>query len=223
MISNLRQVFIVLFLCFCVAKMNSQTQNEESKQTKDNSHSFFYKYRADNVFTTALGTAVINGDYQDPLFEFYGQVGYKRYINPFVNINFTYNKFNLAYKNINNNGFMSFDLNVESTIMPDNFFSPFVFAGAGINASNHFAETGMKVQGGFGIEYIVLEDFGVKLFTDYNHTFSDELDGKVYGKANDVFWRIGFGVNYYFGNDNKKSKIPSDVPTIINSNPIIHK
>ena len=156
------------------------------------------------------------------MFEFYGQVGFKRYINPYVNINFTYNKFNLAHKNVSNDGFMSFDLNVESTIRPDSFFTPFVFAGIGINASNYFKETGMKIQGGLGLEYIILEGFGLKLFTDYNHTFSDELDGKVFGDANDVYWRIGFGVNYYFGNSNKKPKISSDEPTIINSNPIIH-
>ncbi len=222
MISNFKQVSLVLFLCFCTAQVCAQIQNEASKQTKEKSHTFFYKYRADNVFTAALGTAVINGDYPDPLFEFYGQVGYKRYINPYVNVNFTYNKFNLAHKNISNNGYMSFDLNVESTIMPDRFFTPFVFAGAGLNASNYFEATGMKIQGGLGVEYIVMADFGIKLFTDYNHTFSDELDGKVFGDANDVFWRIGFGLNYYFGNSNKKEKIPSNEPTIINSNPIIH-
>ncbi|MBQ0788576.1 MAG: Curli production assembly/transport component CsgG [Oceanihabitans sp.] len=221
-ILNLKQVLSVLVLCLCTAQVCSQNQNEASKQPKDNSHAFFYQYRADNVFTAALGTAVINGDYQDPLFEFYGQVGYKRYINPYVNVNFTFNKFNLAHKNSSNNGFMSFDLNVESTIMPDRFFTPFVFVGAGVNASNYFAATGMKIQGGLGVEYIIMEDFGIKLFSDYNHTFSDELDGKVFGKANDVFWRIGFGVNYYFGNSNKKKKIPRNESTIINSNPIIH-
>ena len=222
MISNFKQAFLFLFLCFFTAQVRAQTQNEASKQTKDKAHAFFYKYRADNVFTAALGTAVINGDYQDPLFEFYGQVGYKRYINPYVNVNFTYNKFNLAHKNSSNNGYMSFDLNVESTILPDRFFTPFVFAGAGLNASNYFAATGMKIQGGLGVEYIVMADFGIKLFTDYNHTFTDELDGKVFGKANDVFWRIGFGLNYYFGNSNKKKKIPANEPIIINSNPIIH-
>ncbi|WP_193787290.1 Curli production assembly/transport component CsgG [Lacinutrix himadriensis] len=222
MILYLKQSFTVVFLCFCFSQVHSQTKTEVSKQPKENSHAFFYQYRANNVFTAAVGTAVINGDYQDPLFEFYGQVGYKRYINPYVNVNFTYNKFNLAHKNISNNGYMSFDLNVESTMMPDSFFTPFVFAGAGVNASNYFTTTDMKIQGGIGVEYIIMEDFGIKLFTDYNHTFSDELDGKVFGDANDVYWRIAFGVNYYFGRTNKKSKIPSDVPTIINSNPIIH-
>ncbi|WP_452225987.1 Curli production assembly/transport component CsgG [Lacinutrix cladophorae] len=223
MISNYKQLFIIFFLCLFVLQSSAQNKNEEDKETINKSHDFFYKYRGDNVFTAALGTAVINGDFPDPLFEFYGQVGFKRYINPYVNANFTYNKFNLAHKNISNTGYMSFDLNVESTIMPDRFFTPFVFAGAGINASNYFNETGMKIQGGFGIEYIIMEDFGVKLFTDYNHTFSDDLDGKVYGKANDTFWRIAFGLNYYFGNSNKKQQIPEDAPTIINSNPIIHK
>ncbi|MBU2940274.1 Curli production assembly/transport component CsgG [Lacinutrix sp. C3R15] len=223
MILQLKQVLTALFLCFCFTQVSGQNQNVTDKELKDKSDISLTKYRADNVFTSALGVAVINGDYPDPLFEFYGQVGYKRYINPYVNVNFTYNKFNLAHKNIVNNGYMSFDLNVESTLMPYKLFTPFVFAGGGINASNYFLETGLKIQGGFGVEYLVLEDFGVKLFTDYNHTFDDDLDGKVYGKANDIFWRIGFGVNYYFGIANKKNKIPAETKTIINSNPIIYK
>ncbi|MFD2541073.1 Curli production assembly/transport component CsgG [Lacinutrix gracilariae] len=220
---QLKPVFAVLFLCFCFTQANAQTQNEEDKELKDNTEITLQKYRADNVVTAALGIAIINGDYSNPLFEFYGQIGYKRYINPYININATYNKFNLGYKDVINKGYMSFDLNVESTLMPYKLFTPFVFAGGGINASNHFLEKTLKLQGGLGVEYLVLEDFGVKLFTEYNHAFEDNLDEKIYGNANDAFWRIGFGVNYYFGIANKKNKIPAETKTIINSNPIIYK
>ena len=74
---------------------------------------------------------------------------------------------------------------------------------------------------GFGLEYIVTESIGVKLFTDYNYVFSDLVDGKEFGDSDDTFWRIGFGINYYFGNSKKKKEHISG-PSIINSNPIIH-
>ena len=210
----LRIIIFILISSSC--SLGYSQENESAKH-----HTFFYMYRGDNVFTGGLGTAVMNGDFDDPLFEFYGQVGYKRYVNPYINVNLSYHKFNLAFKDEANNGFMSFDLNVEGTLMPDNQFTPFVFGGFGLNASNYFKQTDLKVQGGFGVEYLVLEGIGLKLFTDYNYVLSDVVDGKEFGSANDVYWRIGFGMNYYFGYT-KKDKIPSSAPTIINSFPIIN-
>jgi curli production assembly/transport component CsgG len=216
MIFFFKKALIIILVCF-TGIIYSQTEVKPS--TKSNS--FFHLNRGENVITAAIGMAVINGDYPDPLFEFYGQIGYKRFINPFLNINFTYNKFNLAYKDVANNGFMSFDINAEGLLLPDKPFSPFVFAGVGLNASNYFEQSDVKSQIGFGLEYIVAEGIGVKLFTDYNHVFSDLVDGREFGASDDVFWRIGFGINYYFG-DSKKRKEPITGPSIINSNPIIH-
>lgn len=220
MIPSLKRIFTVLFIG--ISSITSFSQTEENKSMEDNSHTFFYMYRGDNVITGALGVAVMNGDYPDAIFEFYGQFGYKRYLNPFINVNLTYSKFNLAFKDIVNNGYMSFDLNLEGTLRPDNAFTPFVFGGFGLNASNHFKQTDLKTQVGVGVEYLVLEGFGIKLFSDYNYVFSDLVEGKEYGDTDDVYWRIGFGFNYYFGYT-KKNKIPNNVPTIINSHPIIRE
>lgn len=115
---------------------------------------------------------------------------------------------------------MSFDINAEGLLMPDKPFSPFVFAGFGLNASNYFKQSDIKSQVGFGLEYIVSEGLGVKLFTDYNLVFSDLVDGREFGNTDDAYWRIGFEINYYFGNSKKKEPISG--PSIIKSNPIIH-
>jgi len=216
MIAFIKKTLIIILVGF-TGLIYSQTEGEPNSK----SNSFFHLNRGDNVITAAVGTAIINGDFPDPLFEFFGQIGYKRFITPFLNINFTYNKFNLAYKDVANNGFMSFDINVEGLLMPNKPFSPFVFAGIGLNASNYFKQSDIKTQMGFGLEYIVTESIGVKLFTDYNYVFSDLVDGKEFGDSDDTFWRIGFGINYYFGNS-KKKKEPISGPSIINSNPIIH-
>ncbi|MBN4084922.1 Curli production assembly/transport component CsgG [Flavobacteriaceae bacterium AH-315-B10] len=180
--------------------------------------------RDKNAISIAVGTSLINGDYPDGLYEFYGHVGYKRFFSPYTNINIGFNKFSLANDNdLFKEGFMSFDFNLEFYILPYSKFTPFVFAGGGINASDDFESTATKAQGGVGIEVLPNGSVGFKLFAEFNQVFTDELDGNISGKANDGFLRIAFGVNFYFGEPNKRKKTKDDVPTIINTNTIDNK
>lgn len=216
-----KQFFLQLFTCMFIGmfpiNLKAQTFPDSIKIKKTG----FYDLRGINVFDIGAGTSVINGDFIDPQFEIYFHVGYKRYLIPHLNVNVSYNKFNLAFVDIYNEGFMSFDLNLEATLLPHHKFSPFIFAGAGYNASNYFKQTAMKYQGGGGIEYIPVDDIGIKLYTDYNYVTSDELDGLIAGASDDTYFRIGLGLNYYFGGTKKKSKIHKNQPSIIKSNPII--
>ena len=218
MIAKHYPIKLLLMLLFGIFQLSAfaQTSNNliESKKME------FYELRGNNVIDIGAGTSVINGDLVNPKFEIYFHIGYKRYISPYLNINFSYNKFNLAYVDVYNEGFMSFDLNLESTLLPHTRFSPFVFAGAGYNASNYFKQTAVKFQGGAGLEYIVTDGLGLKLYTDYNYVMSDELDGLIAGASDDTYFRIGLGINYYFGRGHKKAKILKDEPSIINSNQI---
>ncbi|NRA92326.1 MAG: hypothetical protein HRU26_06505 [Psychroserpens sp.] len=59
---------------------------------------------------------------------------------------------------------------------------------------------------------------GIKLYTDYNFVFSDELDGLEAGGSDDTYFRIAVGVNFYFGGYKQKQEILEGVPTEINSN-----
>lgn len=214
------QIILVIIVCLFSRDVFSQEANNATV-TKTEKSFKFYEYRGTNTLELAAGTSIMNGDLTEPLFEISSRIGYKRFITPHLNINFSYNKFNLAYKDIYNEGFMSFDMNLEGLLRPNHKFSPFIFAGGGYNAANYFEQTATKVQGGIGIEYIVTKKVGVKLFSDYNYVFSDELDGVVFGDADDVYWRILVGVNFYFGGENRKEKLLKGQPTIINSNPII--
>ncbi len=214
---NFLRLLIWVFIGMCHLYIKAQTTSDSTKIK----NLAFYDLRGNNVLDIGAGTSVINGDLSDPQFEVYFHAGYKRYLFPHLNVNIGYNKFNLAYKDIYNEGFMSFDLNLESTLFPHHKFSPFIFAGAGYNASNYFKQTAIKYQGGGGIEYILNEGIGIKLYTDYNYVMSDELDGLVAGSSDDTYFRIGFGMNYYFGGTKKKAKILKNQPTIINSNQII--
>ncbi len=214
---NIGKLFFLMVFGIVHLSLNAQTESNSSNKQKIE----FYELRGNNAIDVGAGTSVINGDLVDPKFEIYFHVGYKRYILPYLNINVGYNKFNLAYTDVYNEGFMSFDLNLESTLMPHNRFSPFIFAGGGYNASNYFKQTAFKFQGGGGVEYIVSEGLGLKLYTDYNYVLSDELDGLIAGASDDTYFRIGLGINYYFGGGTKKAKILKDQPSIINSNQII--
>lgn len=211
--------FISILCLFYISVCSySQTDTSSNNQTSQFPNIDFYRYRGANVLDIGLGTSIMNGDFTHPILEIYSHVGYKRFIKPYLNINVGYNKFNLAYRNIFNNGYMSFDLNVETVIFPNNRFSPYAFAGAGVHASNYFKQVDSKLQGGLGIEYIVFENLGVKLFSDYNHVFSDEVDGKIFGASDDIYWRIACGVNYYFGGKKQLEKLLKRYPSVIKTN-----
>ena len=202
-------------LLFSALYLNSQT-NESAE-----SRSFKSEIRGKNVVSLGLGSSIMNGDYEDPKFEIYGHIGYKRAITSHLNINFGYHKFNLAYKEVFNEGFMSFDANLEWLFTPDNNFTPFLYGGGGLNASNYFNQTDAKVQVGGGIEYLFTDNLGLKLYADYNYLFVDTIDGLIAGNSDDVYWRMAVGLKIYFGNGKRKTKVKSNEPTIINSNPII--
>lgn len=221
MVKKVSQIYCGILVAVIIGfqTINAQeTALDESLNELPNTD--FYDFRGTNAVDIAVGTSVMNGDYTNPIFEIYTHFGYKRFIIPYVNVNIGYHKFNLAYKDLFNEGFMSFDLNVEAMPFPNERFTPFIYAGGGINAANYFTQVASKIQGGLGIEYIAYEGLGLKLYADYNHVFSDELDGKIYGEADDVYWRIAFGLNFYFGGAKKKEKILEKYPTIIKSNPI---
>ncbi|WP_084205887.1 outer membrane beta-barrel protein [Psychroserpens mesophilus] len=214
-----RKTLLVLFLIPILGYAQDEASETNNEVKIINAYKTeFFDLRGTNAFDVALGTSVINGDFVDPMFEIYSHIGYKRSITPHFGIDIGYHKFNLAFIDIYNEGFMSFDFNLELTVLPHNKFSPFVFAGAGLNASNHFKETANKFQGGAGLEYIVSENIGVKLYTDYNYVLSDTLDGLEAGDSDDTYFRLALGVNFYFGGSKMKSKKLKDQATVIDSN-----
>ncbi len=140
----------------------------------------------------------MNGDFANPEQEFSVRLGYKHYIKPYLNINFNYNRFNLANEGVFNDGFMSFDLNAEVNILPYDTFTPYVFGGFGTNAFNNFDSIDPKLQIGLGFEYLVSNNIGISIYGEHNYVFNDELDGLDIGKNDDMFYRVGAGLNVYF-------------------------
>ncbi len=214
---------IILALCllsipFLAIAQEEVTDNEDKNQIKKTFKTEFYDLRGTNAVDIAVGTSVINGDFVDPMFEIYSHIGYKRHFTPHLGVDFGYHKFNLAYIDTFNEGFMSFDLNIELLLLPHHEFSPFLFLGGGLNASNHFKQTANKFQVGCGVEYIATDTIGLKLYTDYNYVLSDELDGLEAGESDDTYFRLAVGVNFYFGGSTQKAKKLNGQATVIDSN-----
>jgi len=211
----------VVFSLVFIQKINTQEKPKNSKLITFNKI-YNSEVRGTNALSLAGGTAIPNGDYSDAAFDIYMHIGYKRFLGPYINLNVGYNKYNLVYKDISNEGFMSFDANLEIMPFPKSIFSPFIFGGGGLNAANYFVTTDYKLQGGAGFEILIARSIGLKLFAEYSLMFTDELDGKIYGEADDAYWRAAIGFNIYFGKRVRKKAVDKNEPTVINSNPIIH-
>lgn len=214
--------------CFAIiffSIITTTTKAQESATVMGEANSSLNKSRAlrsSDVIFLGAGTAILNGDIPDPIFEFYGNIGYRRFLGDYMALSVSYHKFNLAYEDVFNEGFMSFDLNAEVFLMPHNKFTPYLFAGGGLHAANYFETQEMKVQGGLGIEYLIGDEFGLTLFGEYNYLFTDEVENVIAGGSDDAYWRAGIGLNVYLGKKTKKKRIKDEEPSVINSNPINH-
>ncbi len=153
--------------------------------------------RGKNVINLAAGTSIIDGDLPESRPEIFGRLGYKRYLNPYLNVNTSINQFNLRNEGRLDESFTSLDLNAEFTILPYDNLTPFVYSGMGANARNNFADLDLKFQYGLGLEYLLSDQLGINLFGEHNIVFSDEVDGIVSGKRDDFYLRFGLGLNFY--------------------------
>jgi curli production assembly/transport component CsgG len=174
-----------------------ELEKEEAINTKLYER-FITERRGKSAVTGSLGFTSMNGDFANPEMEFSAGLGYKHYLKPYLNININYNRFNLANEGVFNEGFMSFDLNAEVNILPYDKFTPYVFGGFGTNAFNDFNSIDPKLQIGVGFEYLVSNNIGLTIYGEHNYVFNDELDGLDIGKNDDMFYRVGAGLNVYF-------------------------
>ena len=158
---------------------------------------FLTERRGKSAISGSVGFSSMNGDFASPELEFSARLGYKHAINPYLNLSFSYNRFNLANEDVFNDGFMSFDLNAEVNILPYDKFTPYVFGGFGTNAFNDFSSIDPKLQLGLGFEYLVTNNIGLTIYGEHNYVFNDELDGLDIGKNDDMFYRVGMGLNVY--------------------------
>ncbi|SHG05052.1 curli production assembly/transport component CsgG [Flavobacterium segetis] len=149
------------------------------------------------------GSTFMNGDYSNPLAKPFIRGALKFAPSQSFIISASTNALKLANENAINVGYATFDLNGEWIILPKDKLSPYLSAGAGIGFNSKFENSHSKVQFGTGLEYLVSDNFGIKLFGEYNVNFSDNIDYLVAGIRDDYYYKFGFGITYYLG---KKAK-----------------
>lgn len=149
------------------------------------------------------GTTLIDGDYPNPELKPMGRVGAKFFFTPNFNFSASTNAFWLGNKNKIDVGYATLDANIELLVLPYDVFSPYLFVGTGVGFNDRYQNIFSKIQYGLGLEYMVAENFGIKLYGEHNLNFSDTIDYVENGKRDDFFWRFGLGVSYYFSFKNK--------------------
>lgn len=159
---------------------------------------YFKERRAKYGLDLAAGAALIQGDYSNPVLKPALRAGLRYYILPAFNINSSANLFWIANKNKFEEAQVSFDLNFEVVILPNDQLTPFLYLGGGFGTTTTYDTPYWKIQSGVGLEYLMTDNFGLRTFAEVNLTQSDKLDEVVAGVRDDNYWRFGIGVTYYF-------------------------
>lgn len=163
--------------------------------------------RGEKAVSVTVGYAQIAGDYSNPKEKLATNIAYKIYFNkPTLNLNAGLGYFQLENKDAFKDDFITLDINLEYDLLPYDDLSPFVYGGIGTIANLGFSDAFVKAQYGLGLEYLPINNIGIKLFGEHNVLLSDKLDGLENGKRDDYFWRIGVGINYYLGKPYKRVK-----------------
>jgi len=217
----LRYLLSILFILVGTLLTAQENENAKFKKAKYTSSK---NLRGKNVIMPAGGSSFINGDFNNPKYETFGQIGYKRFLDEHFNVNLNFQKFDLESQDFLDNGFLSFNLNVEYYIFPNNPLSPYFYLGSGLMISNDFTDPNNKVQAGIGLEYLFDKQFGISLLANGNYVFNENLNQDIFRDVDELYYGAALGVSFYFGGiKNKRKKVVSNnEPTVISSYPIIN-
>lgn len=144
------------------------------------------------------GTTYMAGDYPNPVAKPMVRGALKYFFTPSFDLSASTNAFWLGNKNKLDVGYASLDLNLEFLILPYDVISPYVYAGGGVSFNSKYENSHAKIQYGAGLEYLVTNNFGFKVYGEHNLNFSDNVDYVVSGSRDDYYWRFGLGMTYYF-------------------------
>ena len=156
--------------------------------------------RGKSAISITAGSSHISGDYSNPKGKLGTSIAYKfQFKKPALNLNVGFGYFQLENEGAFKEDLMSFDVNLEYNFLPYDNVSPFMYGGIGTVSDLDIASPQVKFQYGLGVEYLPVNNIGIKLFGEQNMLTNDKLDGLIQGKRDDFYWRIGVGVNFYMG------------------------
>lgn len=156
------------------------------------------KRRSSLALNFESGVTRIQGDYANPVLRPFFRGGLKYFFSENINLSITgsWNKFdNKTRKSFE---YLTFDANTEILFLPKDKLTPYIFGGLGYGTNKTSDNAHFKFQYGLGIEYLVTNNVGFRLFGEHNLTFSDEVDYLTAGRRDDYYYRFGAGISYYF-------------------------
>lgn len=176
--------------------------------------------RAKNIIMLGVGSALVNGDTASPEYENFIQIQYKRFITSYLNINGSLKKFDIKNYDFDTNGFLSGDLNLEWYVLPNRKLSPYVFLGAGILASNDFEDQNYKVQGGFGLDYLITNNIAITGSIEANYVYDEQKGSLLMQGIDELYFNALLGLHFYIGSKKSASlkKTKENQSSTINSN-----
>jgi curli biogenesis system outer membrane secretion channel CsgG len=148
-------------------------------------------------FEASGGATYVDGDYANPTPKPFVKAGVKYFFTPFFDISGTASVFRAGNKDKLDVGYGSIDINLDFLFLPYDNFSPFAYVGTGTFFNSAYENIQTKVQAGLGMEYLVTNNFGIKVYSEFNMAFSDNLDYIKAGVRDDFFYCFGLGINYY--------------------------
>tara|TARA_R110002124_G_scaffold287089_1_gene470228 strand:+ start:2937 stop:4349 length:1413 start_codon:yes stop_codon:yes gene_type:complete len=154
------------------------------------------------------GMSIIDGDYATKEWDLNASLQYQKLLNQYLSLGLTASIFEINNEPQFRDTFMSFDLNAQVDLLPKDNLSPFIYAGPGVvlGVSNqNSGDLFYKMQYGGGVEYDISQKWGVKVFAEHDILFTDDIDQQVQGTRDDFYFNFGFGLNYYFNMNGRKS------------------
>lgn len=153
------------------------------------------------------GATFMSGDYPSPVAKPMVRGAVKYFFTPNLNLSASANVFKLGNKNKLDVGYASLDFNLEFLVLPYDVFTPYLFVGSGTSFNSAYSNVSSKLQYGAGLEYLITNNFGLKVYGEHNLNFSDNIDYVINGIRDDYYWRFGLGMTYYFSLKQKSKKL----------------
>jgi curli production assembly/transport component CsgG len=180
--------------------------------------------RKNNAIKIGAGNMLMKGDFNTIKYERFLELQLTRFISPKIAFSGNLKKFNVENYDFENQGFLSGDLNLGWCILPEEKFSPFVFAGAGILTSNDFKDKNYKVQGGLSLEYLITKRIALVVSIEANYVYDEQKGSLLLQQVEGTYYNAKLGVQFYFGNKHnskvKKKQVSTETPSVRDSNSI---
>jgi len=219
---SVKCVILNVFLLFSTCSF-SQVLLDIGERTKSDSIAALI-LRPKNVIKVGAGSMLMNGDFNNPEFENFLELQFKKFISPKIAISGNLKKFDLESFDFKDQGFLSGDLNLEWCILPKQKFSPYIFLGAGILTSNDFKDENYKVQGGVSLEYLITKNIALIGAVEYNYIYDEQKGSQLLQQADGAYYIANLGIQFYFGNRHhsktKKKRVSKKTPSVRDSNKI---